>query len=96
MIDQIKEEAYQPKGIKAFGWGLLGFIGTNLIINTSGAIITTLAFELQSAVFVLIGLLIAMALGIWFARTRRYDATTVGCWVAIGIQTLGIVAALLS
>lgn len=75
----------QPKGIGAFGWGFLGFAGSNIIFNIVFQLTLALIYDLDD----IYGLLVfpALAFAIWlviaFRNGREYQATRTGVNVSI-------------
>lgn len=93
MENDIAEIEVQPTGIGAFGWGLLGFFGSNLIMNLVCAVGVWLILPLMdfNEMWGLLALPL-YALAVWFAWqfkiTRRYQATATGVSVSIVLGSI--------
>lgn len=87
--DKIEEKPYQPRGLKAFGWGVLGLFGGNVIINIS----TTIPGAMIGDLGYLFGFIVGMTLAWMFASSRQYIATGIGCYIAFGLQAFAFVVA---
>lgn len=89
----------QPSGIKAFGWGLLGYIGANLIINFSTTLLgmtgTGMGGDPSGNGGHFFGFILGMTMAGAFANSRDYKATATGAWVAFALATLGFIAGFL-
>lgn len=88
---------YQPTGFKALGWGLLGFMGGNVIINTICLIgISFIDYQHWNPLIVLLVTGFFITVAFWaayeFKLTREYKATRIGITTAMWTQ--GIVTVL--
>ena len=88
----VEERIEQPTGFRAFGWGLGGFIGSNIIINISSMVGFGLVQDLDNAFILLIGILGSIALGFYlaymFGEYRTYKATRTGVHVSLWINAI--------
>ena len=86
----------QPTGFAAFGWGILGFFGGNLIMNAIGLLgvaviegLTTISYIYGLLAFPLFALAIFVTIKI--RDCREYDATRGGFNVAIVLQCVAVI-----
>jgi len=84
-------EYLQPTGIKAFGWGVLGFFGSNIIINIIATIGVLIAesfskYWLPSILTIIVTIIVAFWAANEFRISRRYDATATGIAVSMFLQ----------
>ena len=92
--ETIEDKVIQPTGIRAFGWGFLGYLGNNFIIGALSQIGIIVAAIISPegdgayAVFALMGFLLALYAGTLFADSRTYKATTTGAYVSIFMNVL--------
>lgn len=86
---------YQPTGLRAFGWGILGFFGANIIINLTCNIGLLILGAVSNAFLLLVGVFGVMGLALYlayvFSDTRDYRATQTGAQVSIGINSIILV-----
>lgn len=93
---------YQPTGIKALGWGFLGFLGSNVIINITFGIGVTIAEFFANPLVMLLTILVTVIVAFWganeFRLSRNYNATATGITVSMWLQgtlfVLGFLSAL--
>jgi len=84
-------EYFQPTGIRAFGWGLLGFLGSNIIINIIATIGVLVAdafvnYWLLSILTIIVTIIVAFWAANEFRLSRKYDATATGIAVSMFLQ----------
>ena len=91
----------QPKGISAFGYGILGFFGGNIIINAACAVlmIPIITMAESNAIYGLFAFP-AFGVSVWlamlFSNKRAYDATSIGVQIAVVFQCVSFVIGLVS
>lgn len=85
-----RPEPYQPTGLKAFGWGLLGFFGANMIINLltvgTGALVAGMGGYSDANIGHTVGFVAGMWIAYQFAQARDYQATRTGALVSFYLQ----------
>ena len=84
----IQDKLIQPKGLAAFGWGLLGCFGGNLIINiicTIGSMIAVSMehYSIASLLTAIFFVVLAFVLANEFRASRTYQATATGVGVSM-------------
>lgn len=88
----MNEVVEQPTGIRAFGWGLAGFFGANIIVNalvTGGELIwQDLHDPLAISAWFVGSVLLGLYLAYLFATSRHYDATKKGAFFSITMQSI--------
>lgn len=79
----------QPTGLKAFGWGVLGFFGANLVGNIVARIGAAIGEAGNANDFWYVVVTFAgIGAAYYFAKTREYEATRTGGYVSVGWQIL--------
>ena len=85
----------QPTGLKAFGWGFLGFVGANFIqgygMKFAFWLSSQALTELTASLVFIAGYCCAVALAYWFAITRDYEATKTGAILSILLHVAAFV-----
>ena len=82
----------QPTGLKAFGWGVLGFFGSNILINVICYIGLALGVEGLFGFVLFIGAL--WAAYAW-RESLKFNATKTGAMVSMVLQSLVFIASFL-
>ena len=100
MEQAIQDKVTQPTGFAAFGWGLLGWFGANLIINIVTTIGAVIAMEISenlmiAVLLIMFTLVVAFFLANEFRTTRTYQATATGAAAAMWVQGILFVLALI-
>jgi hypothetical protein len=78
-------EITQPTGLKAFGWGVLGFFGSNILINLVCFVFLALGAE---GVFAFFAFVVAVWVAYIWQQSLKYDATKTGVTLSMVIQSL--------
>ncbi len=84
----------QPTGIRAFGWGILGYFGSNIIINLCTSV-AGMAGDPNGNPGHFFGFVLGMIFAGMFANSRNYRATSVGAWIAFWLAMLAFIAGFL-
>lgn len=91
----IQDKLIQPKGLAAFGWGLLGFFGMNISMNIIFTIVNIPIFAAMETSGDIWGLAVfpiyaAVVFGAYkIMMGFKYQATRTGCTVALIVQGIG-------